>query len=354
MDETFRPHEYLPQSFTPDRLLLEQFLARHGLRYEEDIEYACGMTDDSGTLFACGCCAGSILKCFAVDPSIRGQNLTGQIISQLSRNRFAKGYSRLFLFTRPGNAAMFMPSGFFPIASTDKVLLMGNSPSGVARYLRSLKTGPVPDSGAVVMNCNPLTRGHLALIEYAAQRCRLLRLFLVEEDRSVFPFADRLMLVQQGVAHLPNVRVHPSGPYMISQLTFPSYFLKEGDDAARIQAELDATVFAEKIALPLQITIRFVGEEPSCPATRQYNLALRAILPDHGVALEEIPRRCADNGEIISASRVRELLCRRDPDRSLLRYVPQATLDYLCSARARPVLESLRRACGANKGEAML
>ena len=52
------------------------------------------------------------------------------------------------------------------------------------------------------------------------------------------PFGVRKQLVQAGTAHLKNVVLHDSGPYIISNATFPSYFLK--DDAAVIQEYLDA------------------------------------------------------------------------------------------------------------------
>lgn len=81
------------------------------------------------------------------------------------------------------------------------------------------------------MNCNPFTLGHRYLVEYAAAQCDVLHLFVVEEDRSMFSSQVRLRLVREGTAHLPNVRVHPSGHYMISSATFPTYFLKQEEDA---------------------------------------------------------------------------------------------------------------------------
>lgn len=59
------------------------------------------------------------------------------------------------------------------------------------------------------------------------------------------PFAVRRKLVEAGVAHLPNVVLHDSGPYIISNATFPSYFLK--DEAAVIDghARLDLAVFTK-------------------------------------------------------------------------------------------------------------
>ena len=86
-------------------------------------------------------------------------------------------------------------------------------------------------AGAIVVNCNPFTRGHRYLVEYSAMRCELLYIFVVSEDKSTFPFDIRLELVKQGVADLPNVRVHAGGNYIISSATFPTYFLKQKDDA---------------------------------------------------------------------------------------------------------------------------
>ena len=55
--------------------------------------------------------------------------------------------------------------------------------------------------GAIVMNCNPFTLGHLYLIEYAAKEVDQLFIFVVEEDASFFSFDDRIMLVREGTKH---------------------------------------------------------------------------------------------------------------------------------------------------------
>jgi len=46
-------------------------------------------------------------------------------------------------------------------------------------------------------------------------------------------------------ADLPNVQVYPGGHYIISNQTFPTYFLNQDTDAAAVQAELDLALFAE-------------------------------------------------------------------------------------------------------------
>ena len=67
--------------------------------------------------------------------------------------------------------------------------------------------------------------------------------------------------------------------------------------------ELDAALFARRIAPALGITKRFVGTEPYCPVTSAYNGWLHRVLPRWGVEVVELERL-----EGISASRVRALL----------------------------------------------
>ena len=325
--------------YSPDRNRLIRFLSRHHLNYETDIETAFGIFDREGRLSGCGCAAGSLLKCFAVEESLRGQNALGALISRLVANRFAAGFSDLFVITRPENEVLFSACGFFPLAGTGSVLMLENRRNGpehfYAPFLSSGHTEQTPEelpNGCIVMNCNPFTRGHLALIEHAAARCGLLYIFVVEENRSFFPFADRIRLVREGTAGFSNVRILPSGPYIISSATFPSYFLKKEEDATQIQCELDIALFASRIAPLFSITRRFAGEEPLDPVTREYNRAMERILPRMGIEFHLIERICAEDdgtGGVISASRVRALLERDGVSRELLKLVPPCTAAYL-------------------------
>ena len=81
--------------------------------------------------------------------------------------------------------------------------------------------------GAIVMNCNPFTLGHLYLIEYAAKEVDQLFIFVVEEDASFFSFDDRIMLVREGTKHLKNVIVLPSGSFMISKKHLQHILIKQ-------------------------------------------------------------------------------------------------------------------------------
>lgn len=346
MEDMLRLRELYP-TLLCDRQLLSDFLERHALRYEQDIEFAIGAFDSENNLCACGCCAGRLLKCFAVTPQLRGQNVLGRILSALVTNRFAAGFFDLTVFTRPHNRALFAQSGFVAVAETESVVLMENRHDGVARFVASIAgedASPQP-CGAVVMNCNPFTLGHRYLIEYAAARCNLLHLFLVQEDRSVFPFDIRLALVRSGVADLANVQVHPSGHYIISSDTFPTYFLKQQDDAVAMQAELDLMLFATRIASPLGIVRRFVGSEPGCPVTARYNEVMHRILPAHGIEVVELARR-TEADVAISASALRGLLAQGILDERLEALAPPVTCDFLRSQAATPILAALRQKGG--------
>lgn len=185
--------------------------------------------------------------------------------------------------------------------------------------------------GAIVMNANPFTNGHRYLVENALSQVRQLILFVVEEDCSYVPFADRFRLVEQGVADLKNVVVVPSGNYIISSTTFQSYFEKETKTEAVIDAAKDIDIFGKQIAPALGIVKRFVGEEPKDFITKQYNEQMKLRLPRYGIELVEIPRAKEDTiGDVISASTVRASL--KDGKYDLIgKMVPVSTLNYLKS-----------------------
>ena len=325
---TTRPIEL---NFAPERAELTAFLRAHHLTLESDVECAFGIYDENEVLHGCGCAAGAVLKCFAIDESLRGQNGLGTLVSKLCSDRFAVGHNHLFVLTRPHNKALFTPCGFYPVGETEDVLMLENRRNGLEKFLSRLPkptegVGPV---GAIVMNCNPVTLGHQALIRYASAHCGFLYVFVVEEDRSMFPFADRIKLVQQAAANLPNVQVCPSGPYMISAMTFPTYFLKETEDPSLVQSRLDITIFASSIAPALGITRRFAGSEPTDAVTALYNKTMAEILPAHGIELHELPRvEMADAP--ISASRVRKLLKEHGGmTAEIAALVPECTARYL-------------------------
>lgn len=329
MTEEYRVAQ-IPLRYQEDRENLIEFLARHGLTFEQDIQTAFGVFDETAALAACGCAAGSLLKCFAVEPELRGRNALGLLVSSLIQERFSAGFYDLFVITCQKNEALFASCGLYPVVRTPELVLLENQQNGPMNFATSLiRPGDERlQAGAIVMNCNPFTLGHRALIEYAAQQCGVLHIFVVSEDRSAFPTDIRIRLVREGTADLPNVRVHLSGNYIISSATFPTYFLKKGEGAAALQSELDIALFAQRIAPELHITKRFAGQEPLDIVTAKYNDAMRHILPQYGIEFCEIPRLSQGN-TVISASRVRQLLHKKGVCEEALALVPEVTQRYL-------------------------
>ena len=336
----------LTQVSLSDKRMLAQvdaLLVENGITRDANLDYICAMVDEENRVIATGSCFGATLRCFAVSQRHQGEGLLNEVVSHLMEYQMGRGYTHLFLYTKIKSAKFFQSLGFYEIARVDGTLVfMENRRNGFPSYLSRLeKTARPGVSGAIVMNANPFTLGHQYLVETAAGRCDTLHLFLLSEDASLVPFGVRKQLVQAGTAHLKNVVLHDSGPYIISNATFPSYFLK--DDAAVIQghAKLDLTIFV-RIARALGVTVRFVGEEPTSQVTGLYNEIMAAQLPENGIDCVILPRKQA-LGKAISASTVRTALQAGDWQ-TLSQLLPQTTLDYFRSSEAEPVLRRIRSA----------
>ncbi len=183
--------------------------------------------------------------------------------------------------------------------------------------------------GAVVMTCNPFTKGHRFLVEYACKKVDHLYILVVEEDRFAFSFKDRISMVKRGTADLEQVSVLPSGKYVISDRTFMQYFKK--DRVRNVEdMDYDVHIFGEIVAKELGIQYRFLGEEPFDQVTAKYNETIKRILPSYGIVTVEIPRAKDKGDEIISASKVRKCIEAGEYDR-LAGMVPDSTLGYLQS-----------------------
>ncbi len=185
-------------------------------------------------------------------------------------------------------------------------------------------------TGAIVMNCNPFTNGHLCLIQNAAKKVEDLYIFVVEENRSYFRFEDRFLMVQEGTWALDNVYVVPSGNWVLSYKTFPAYFEKEDIQEVKIDAKFDLEIFARYIAPKLGITKRFAGEEPIDKITRQYNEQMREVLTLFDIEFEEVPRMRIHN-EVVSASRARQ--CILEEKWEELRYLIPESSYKICRER---------------------
>lgn len=328
---------------------MEGLLAQEGIERDANLDYTVGLYDEDYNLAATGSAFGNTLRCLAVDNSHQGEGLLNQVISHLIDYQYRRGILDLFLYTKCNTALFFKDLGFYEIARVEgKVVFMENRKGGFERYLKQLASETEAAGicggrvGAVVMNANPFTLGHQYLVETASADCDVLHLFIVSEDASLVPFTAREQLVRQGTAHLKNIVYHRTESYMISNATFPSYFLKDKDTVIRSHAVLDITIF-EKIAAALKIQVRYVGEEPFSAVTGIYNQVMAEQLAAAGLSLTVIPRKEA-GGTAISASKVRQVI--KDGQLSELRgLVPESTYRYFTSEEGAQAVERIR-SCG--------
>lgn len=302
----------------------QEFLTRAGLQPDEKWEQTVLLWDDDA-LIATGSRQENLLKCIAVDTARQGEGLLASVLTALRQGAFENGYRHLFLYTKPTNEFLFRSLFFYPVAKTENVLLMEDSKDGIQQFLNALPAAAGKTVGAAVMNCDPFTLGHQYLIETAAAECDQVYVFVLSEDKGDFSAADRLEMVKAGTAHLKNVTVLTTGPYLISSATFPTYFLKDRDKVGQIQCLLDIEIFCRYFVPKFGITRRYVGTEPLSPMTDLYNEALEQFLPGRGIEVRKISRLEKD-GTPVSASAVRKAVQEKNAVASL---VPETTFAYL-------------------------
>ncbi len=312
---------------------VEEFLDKNELDMSPDIEIFVTIKDED-EMIACGGLAGKVLKCIAVDTNRRGQGLILKVVTHLLNAALVRDRKELFLFSTPKNIEFFRDCGFKLIEECDGEIILMENTKNLQNYQKKLlslkKDGDV--IGTIVMNANPFTKGHLYLVEEASRRSDWLHLFVVREDASEFKFADRIELIKKGISHLKNVTLHEGSDYIISKATFPTYFIKDKGQVNELHAKLDLNVFRNQLAPYLGITHRFVGTEPYCKVTNNYNKNMKKILADKSgrtapIEVVEVQRvEFADKP--ISASRVRALLKEKNY-KELASIVPSTTYEFL-------------------------
>lgn len=91
--------------------------------------------------------------------------------------------------------------------------------------------------------------------------------------------------------------MHRGSEYIISRATFPCYFIKEQSVINHCYTEIDLKIFRQYLAPALGVTHRFVGTEPFCRVTAQYNRDMRYWL--------ETPTISAPPIELVEIERLR-------------------------------------------------
>jgi [citrate (pro-3S)-lyase] ligase len=320
------------------------FLENFGLILDSDVDYTVVLKDNSDNIKATCSKAKNIFKCFAISEDLRGENVTSSLISHLVDKLFEEGVFHSFIFTKPDKVKIFTSLNFKLLYKAEEAALLEYGIYDINKNLNNIANEYNVNSnvakGALVMNCNPFTNGHRYLIEEAAKSCEEILLFMVEEDKSLFPFRDRYEIVKKGVEDLKNVIVIPGGEYIISSATFPSYFLRKEDERMKAYQSIDCGIFGEYFCKKFNIIKRFVGQEPYCNVTNAYNQRLKEILPRYDVELIEIERK-GYNEEYISASKVRELI-KTNQLEDVKNIVPEATWDFLNSKSGKEIIERIK------------
>jgi len=334
--------EWVNLKDTSSREEVENFLNHFDLILDNDVDYTIVIRNEDELVATCSK-AKNVLKCFAVSEELRGQGITSLLISTLIDKLFDLGIYHSFIFTKPDKAHIFASLNYKLLHSNEDVALLENGIYDINKALEEMKkifNIGTEEKAAVVMNCNPFTLGHKYLIEEASKNNKEVLVFIVEEDKSLFPFKARYELVCKGVEHLKNVKVLPGGEYIISSATFPSYFLREEGEKLRAYVDLDASIFAKYFCKILNITRRYVGEEPYCNVTDEYNEALKRVLPFYGVEVKQIIRKEFGNNAI-SASRVRNLI-KEGNIHDLNNLLPEVTLKFLNTNIGREIVEKIK------------
>ncbi len=328
---------------TIQRLEVERFLSTFNLFLDKDVEDTFVARYKDEIIGTCSC-SGKIIKCFAVKKEFQGEGVASKLITHITNYLFNKGICETFIYTKPKNYNIFKDLNYNEVYSTKEVILLEGGMANIKRYVEKMhKNSGLGDKekAAIVMNCNPFTLGHRYLIEKASRENREVIVFVVEENKSLFPFKVRLQLVKKGTKDLENVHVLAGGNYIISSATFPSYFLRKDDERLNAYVKLDAGIFGKYISTVFNINKRYVGNEPYCNVTKKYNEALKNVLPQYNIEVKVL-ERCIQEDEAISASKVRKLI-KLNNWKKIKQLVPKTTYDYLISNSAKSIIERIKR-----------
>tara|TARA_R110001583_G_scaffold35585_1_gene118183 strand:+ start:30450 stop:31532 length:1083 start_codon:yes stop_codon:yes gene_type:complete len=354
-DTDFR-QEILDPENPLDLKLLNTFLKRFDFDFKpEEVKTTMIMYNLNNEIIGTGSLNGNTLKYVVVAPEFRDSTAFAQIVTYLA-DKALENHKQCFVYTKPETAKLFQALGYSLIATAEplfSVLEFGyKTIKDFQQHLVQNKIETTTTNIAtIVVNCNPFTVGHRYLIEKASEENELVYLFVVSENLSAFPFEIRWKLIKEGIAHLNNVKMLSTGPYIVSGAIFPNYFLKHESWSliSEKQAEIDVKIFAEYIAPVLNIKKRYIGCETYCETTAAYNTAMHKILPKHNIEVIECERITSNKDfckkEYISASKIREAI-KQDNLNEVLDFLPENTKNFLLSNESEEIRQQIKETYG--------
>jgi len=326
----------LPLSLSSSRKRVESFLKAQELRFDE-MECFCAVFDQNENIIAGGGLDRDIIKCLAVAEEARSESLTNSIVSRLRQIACENGFFHTKVFTKHQNLSIFKSLGYHLVGDSADAILLESDPRGIASYVAELsKLKREGKNGIIIMNCNPLTKGHEYLISVASSKVDNLYIIPLSDSGGDFSLDERRDMFLELAKKFKNVIICPTSEYVISSTTFPTYFLKEIGKATDSQIKLDINIFLTHIAPALDVSVRFVGSEPIDPLTGRYNELLKEKLVPYNIDLIEIPRKLI-NDEPISASRVRKAISDLDAGTAFA-FVSDVSVPYVLSHLAARAL----------------
>ena len=293
-----------------EKTAVKEFLLGFDLTFRDDLDYTVYIENDNkivGTISLLG----SVIMLLAVDKSMQGENLALKLVDHAIATLRSNGKYGYRVFTKPEYLPLFIDMGFKLLIKTERFLSLEGGESNVEKRVDGLATKVImehgfidDDTACIVINGNPFTEGHLALVEYALSKHRKLMLFVLEEDASFFTFKERFSLAFIGTrAYAERISVLPSTEYVVSKETFPDYFIKEENDKTEAYAEYDALIFKKYFMKKLGIVKRYFGSEES-GYMQIYNRKMKEVLGDKA----EIVDRFTKKDKVISAKAFRKLI----------------------------------------------
>ena len=302
---------YLPYEYDQIKNLLEE----NELVLDKDIDKTFYLDTETNEIIGTVSVYKNIIKDIAVKKSHMSLGYFDTLISEVINYFYQNNIYHIMVYTKVKYSNHFKSAGFKEISKTDtSILLEFGTPlidDVISKYKEAIERKfniniYNEDIASIVVNANPITNGHMYLIEKAASAHKYVIVFVVEEDKSYLTFKERMSLVYLSCMHLPNVAIVPSTEYIVSSATFPGYFLKDESDKHREWAKIDSQIFRDYFMKKLNISKRYVGSETK-GYMQMYNQTLSEVI-NNNLDNNELKLEIIERFEGISASNVRNLI----------------------------------------------